>query len=333
MKSEIRRGELGKVYVTRRIPDAGLNLILERTDARVNPHDRVLTRRELLREIRGVDGLVPLLTDPIDGAVMDAAGPQLKVIANYAGGFNNIDVAAATARKIPVTNTPGVLTETTADLAWTLLMAVARRIVESDRFTRAGKFKGWGPMMFLGHDVYGKTLGIVGFGRIGQAAARRAAGFGMKILAFDPRPDGSAADQLGAHLVDLPTLLRESDFITLHTLLTPETTHLIGETQLRSMKPTAIIVNTSRGPVIDENALVKALKSGWIGGAGLDVYEHEPKLAAGLNKQWNAVVVPHIASATIETRGKMAEIAAANLISALEGKRPPNIVNPEIYNG
>lgn len=306
-------------------------LLRERCEVTVNPRDRVLTRAELLKGVKGQDALLPLLTDTIDAAVMDAE-PKLRIIANYAVGFNNVDVAAATVRKIPVTNTPGVLTDTTADMAWALLMTCARRIVEGDRFTRAGRYTGWAPLLLLGHDVHGKTLGVIGFGRIGQAVARRAGGFGMRILYHDVHPNESAARELGATFVDMPTLLRESDYLSLHTVLSPETTHLINAERLRQMKRTAILINTSRGPVVDERALVRALKAGWIAGAGLDVYEWEPRLAAGLAKLPNAVLAPHIASATLETRSRMAVMAAENVIARLEGRRPPNLVNPDVLS-
>ncbi|MBM4086523.1 MAG: D-glycerate dehydrogenase, partial [Planctomycetes bacterium] len=274
-------------------------------------------------------GVLCLLTDTIDAEVLDAA-KGAKIFANYAVGFNNIDVKAATERGILITNTPGVLTDATADMAWALLFSAARRIVEGDKYTRAGKFKGWSPMLFLGGDITGKTLGIVGAGRIGAAMARRSVGFKMKVLYCDPTRNEELERELGAKQVDMPTLLKESDFVSVHVLLTPATRHLIGEKELGMMKPTGYLINTSRGPVVDEAALVKALEEKKIAGAGLDVYEDEPKLKPGLAKLPNAVIPPHIASATIWTRGKMAEMAATNLVAALKGERPPNLVNPEV---
>ncbi len=320
-----------KVYITRRIPEPGIEMIRKEHEVEINPYDRVLTREELLQAVKGKDGILCLLTDKIDAEVFDAAGPQLKVVSNYAVGYDNIDVNEATKRGIVVTNTPGVLTETTADLAWALILATARRIVEADKFTRAGKYEGWAPMLFLGQDVYGKTLGIVGMGRIGQAVARRAKGFNMKVLYNDIRRIPEETEkELNATFVSLDELLEQSDFVSLHTYLSPETYHLINEERLRKMKKTAYLINTSRGPVVDESALVRALKEGWIAGAGLDVYEFEPKLVPGLAECENAVLLPHIASASVETRTKMATMAAENLLAVLAGKMPPNPVNPEV---
>lgn len=277
--------------------------------------------------MKGRDGVLCLLTDTIDAGILDAA-KGARVFANYAVGYDNVDVRAATKRGVLVTNTPGVLTETAADMAWTLVMAAARRIVEGDRFVRKGRFHGWGPMILLGVDVCGSTLGIVGPGHIGTAVARRAQGFGMTVLYAGP---GSSDEirRIGKETT-LDDLLRRSDFVTLHVPLTEETRHLIGERELRLMKPSAILVNTSRGPVLDEKALVRALKDHAIGGAGLDVYEEEPALAPGLAKLENIVLTPHAASATGATRGKMAVIAATNLLAALRGERPPNLVNPGV---
>jgi glyoxylate reductase len=320
-----------KVYITRRIPEPGIEMIRKEHEVEINPYDRVLTREELLQAVKDKDGILCLLTDKIDAEVFDAAGPQLKVVSNYAVGYDNIDVKEATKRGIVVTNTPGVLTETTADLAWALILATARRIVEADKFTRAGKYEGWAPMLFLGQDVYGKTLGIIGMGRIGQAVARRAKGFNMKVLYNDIRRIPEEIEkELNATFVSLDELLEQSDFVSLHTYLSPETYHLINEERLRKMKKTAYLINTSRGPVVDESALVRALKEGWIAGAGLDVYEFEPKLVPGLAECENAVLLPHIASASVETRTKMATMAAENLLAVLAGKMPPNPVNPEV---
>src|SRR5690606_4745829 len=263
--------------------------------------DRLPTKEEVIEGVRGKDALLCLLTEEITAEVMDAA-PNLKVISNYAVGYNNIDVEAATARGIVVTNTPGVLTETTADFAWALLMAVARRVVEADRFTRAGKFQGWGPLLLLGSDVYGKCLGVIGMGRIGQAIARRARGFDMRVLYYNRRRvDPAIENELQATYASLDELLQEADYVVLTVPLTPETHHLIGPRELAMMKPTAYLINPARGPVVDEKALVEALKSRTIAGAALDVFEEEPKLTPGLTELDNVVLAPHIASATTET--------------------------------
>ena len=305
-----------RIYVTRTLPQAGLDLLAAEYDVEVNPHDRVATREELLAGIKGKDALLSLLTETIDAEVMDTE-PRLKVIANYAVGFNNIDVAAATERGILVTNTPGVLTETTADLAFALLMACARRVVEADGFMRAGKYEGWAPMLFLGRDVHGKTLGLVGFGRIGQAMAQRGLGFNMKILYNDAiRAPEELEKAYNAEYRELPDLLRESDFVSLHVPLIESTHHLISDAQLELMKTTAILINTSRGPVVDEKALIRALEKGVISGAGLDVFEREPEFEPGLERLANVVMVPHIASASVETRTKMATMAAENACAA-----------------
>jgi glyoxylate reductase len=322
-----------KVFVSRVIPDEGLRPILDATDATVWPDELPPPRAELLRSIEGRDGVLTLLTDRVDAEFLDRAGPGLKVVSNFAVGFDNIDVAACTARGIPVGNTPGVLTETTADLAWALLMAAARRIVEGDRYVREGRWKTWGPMLLMGPDVHGATLGIIGFGRIGQAVARRAKGFGMRILYHDPRRASPAVEaEHGAEYRTLEGILPESDFVTLHVDLRPETRGLIDAQRLGWMKPTAILVNTSRGPVVDAMALVDALRRGTIAGAALDVTDPEPLPAdhplVGLD---NCLVVPHIASASRATRGRMASMAAANLLAGVRGERLPTPVNPEVY--
>ena len=322
---------LGRVYVTRPIPEAGLALLKKECDVTVFPDEvRLPTREEVIQGVRGKDALLSLLTEEITAEVMDAA-PGLKVISNYAVGYNNIDVQAATARGIVVTNTPGVLTETTADFAWALLMAIARRVVEADRYTRAGKFQGWGPLLLLGSDVYGKRLGIVGMGRIGQAIARRALGFDMHVLYYNRKRVASEIEkELRATYVTLDELLTQSDYVVLTVPLTGETKHLIGARELKMMKPTAYLINPARGPVVDEKALVEALQSRAIAGAALDVYEEEPKLAPGLAELDNVVLAPHIASATTETRTKMAIMAAENLLAVLRNQRPKHIVNPEV---
>lgn len=297
----------------------------------MNTEDRVLTRDELLAKVKGLDGLLSLLTDRIDGELLDAAGPQLKIVANHAVGFDNVDLAAATARGVLITNTPGVLTEATADHAWALLFAVARRIPESERFLRAGKFKGWGPLMFLGGDVTGRTLGVVGAGRIGHAMALRSRGFEMRVLYADESTNPVLEQEIGARRVELAELLRESDFVSLHVPLLPGTRHLINAATLRQMKPSAYLINTSRGPVVDEAALAAALRQGVLAGAALDVFENEPAVHPDLLALENVVLTPHTASATIATRGKMASMAANNLIAGLRGQQPPNLVNVEVW--
>ena len=319
-----------KVFVTRKLPEKALEMIRAECDMEINPHDRVLTKEELISGISDKDGMLCLLTDEIDEEVIDS-GRNLRIIANYAVGYNNIDVSAATKRKIPVTNTPGVLTDTTADMAWALIFAIARRVVEADKFTREGMYKGWGPMMFLGGDIYRKTLGIVGLGRIGKSVAKRAKGFDMRVLYFDAfRADEKVEKELSIKYVSLEELLKESDFVSIHVPLLPSTHHLIGEKELLMMKKTAYLINNSRGPVIDEEALVNALRDKEIAGAALDVFENEPELSPGLADLENVVLTPHISSASIETRTKMAVIAAENLLAGLKGIRPPNIVNPEV---
>ncbi len=320
-----------RVFITRPIPEPAIDLLARsRAEVRVRDSEDIPTVEELTEGVRGMDALLSLLTDPVDSKVISGAD-RLRVIANYAVGYDNVDVKAATSKGIMVTNTPGVLTETTADMAWALLMCVARRIVEADRFVREGRFKHWDPKLLLGSDVHGKTLGIIGFGRIGRAVGSRARGFGMKVVYNDVRrADPAAEASVGARYVDLPTLLRTSDFVTLHTQLTPQTRHLIGPDELNMMKQGAYLINTSRGPVVDELALVRALKAGLIAGAGLDVYEDEPRLNPDLVRLPNVVLSPHIASASVETRNKMAEMAAVNIIAAMRGETPPNLVNPEV---
>ncbi len=322
-----------RVFVSRRIPEDGLRPILAECDATVWPDELPPQRAELLRSVEGCDGLLTLLTDRVDAELLDRAGPQLKVVSNYAVGFDNIVVPEATSRGVAVGNTPGVLTDTTADLAFALLMAAGRRVAEGDRYVRAGRWKTWGPLLLLGTDISGATIGIVGFGRIGQAVARRAAGFGMTILYHDvvELPEG-VTKPLGATYVPLDELFARSDFVSLHTNLTAETRHLVNEARLRAMKPTAVLVNTSRGPVVDQAALYRALSEGWIMAAALDVTDPEPMpVDEPLLTLENCLVVPHIASASRATRGRMAEIAAANLLAGVRGERLPAPVNPEVY--
>jgi len=321
-----------KVYVTRELLERGMKIIREHFDVEVWPEYGPPPKEEIIRKVRDVDALVTFLSDKIDAEVFDAA-PKLKIVAQMAVGYDNIDVAEATKRGIYVTNTPGVLTETTADFAWALLLAVARRVVEADKYVRTGQWKvSWHPSMLLGRDVYGATLGIVGAGRIGRAVARRAKGFNMKIIYYDvvPMPPEDEKE-LGARLVDLDTLFREADFVSIHVPLTKETYHLVNEDKLKLMKKTAYLINNSRGPVVDEKALYKALKEGWIAGAALDVFEQEPTpMDNPLLKLDNVVVAPHISSASYETRSRMAEMVAENLVAFFEGRQPPNLVNPEV---
>jgi glyoxylate reductase len=321
-----------KVFLARELPPDVVRVLREQTELTVNPEDRVLSKEELLAGTRGNDGLLCLLTDTIDAEVLDVQ-PRLKVVSNYAVGFNNVDVAAATARGIPVTNTPGVLTETTADFAWTLLMATARRVVEADRFTREGRFTQWEPMLLLGTDIHGKTLGLVGAGRIGLAMARRAGGFGMTVLYYDLQdPPADLVQELGLHKVSLDELLQRADYVSIHAPYMPSTHHLIGAAELARMRPDAYLINTARGPLVDEAALVEALRRRRIAGAGLDVYEHEPALAPGLAELPNVVLAPHIASASLATRTRMGMVAVENLLAVLNGGRAPFTVNPEVYD-
>jgi len=319
-----------KIFVTRKIPQPGLDLLQRELELEINPENRVLTKEEIIKGMQGKDGLLCLLTDSIDKDVVFSE-PKLKMIASYAVGYNNIDVKAATEKGIPVSNTPGVLTDTTAEMAWALLFSVTRRIVEGDTFTRAGRFEGWDPMLMHGQDVSNKTLGIIGAGRIGTSFALKSKGFNMNVLYVDDRVNKTLEQELKAKKVDFYPLLKSSDFVSLHVSLNKETHHLIGEKELKMMKKTAVLINTSRGPVIDEQLLVKALKERWIFGAGLDVYEYEPDISEELKKLDNAILQPHSASATIETRTKMAIMAAENMIAGLKGDIPPNCVNKEVF--
>ncbi|NLL43760.1 MAG: D-glycerate dehydrogenase [Firmicutes bacterium] len=319
------------VFVTRKLPGNALDKLRAQYNVTVNPEDRNITKEELLKAVAGQDALISMLSDPVDRDVI-AAGDRLKVIANYAVGFNNIDVEAASERKIPVCNTPDVLTNASADFAWTLLMAAARRLIEGDAMTRAGKFSGWAPELLLGVEVYGKTLGIIGAGRIGQAVAKRALGFEMRTLYHNrSRLPHNVEQELKMEYIDLETLLKESDFVSIHCPLTPETRYLIDRPELELMKPTAVLINTARGPVVNETALVQALKDKVIYGAALDVFEDEPQLKPGLADLDNVVLAPHIASAATETRTKMAEMVVDDVLTALAGGQPRNLVNRDIY--
>jgi glyoxylate reductase len=320
-----------KVFVTRIIRDPGLDLVREFCDAEVWDGDMPPTRDVLLEKVRGTDGLLCMLTDRIDGELLDAAGAQLKVISNHAVGFDNIVVPDATARGIPVGNTPGILTDATADLAFALLLAAARRITEAERYIHAGKWKTWHPSMLLGMDLAGKTLGLVGFGRIGRAVAKRAAGFDMRVIYYSP----NAKPEFGAMPVNsLDELLSQSDFVSIHTPLNQSTRQMVNADFLSKMKRTAIFVNTSRGQVVDQVALYQALRSHSIFAAALDVTDPEPlPLDSPLLTLENCIIVPHIGSASEKTRDDMARLAAQNLIAGLKGERLPHCINPEVYGG
>lgn len=315
-----------KVLVTREIPEAGLEP-LEGLDVTVLS-ELPPGRDELLEAARGVDGVLSTLTEQIDAGFINAAGDRLKVIANMAVGYDNVDLKAANERGIIVTNTPEVLNETTADTAFMLMLAAARRLGEGERIVRSGRWEAWGPKMLLGPDVWGKRLGVLGFGRIGRAVARRAKGFGMEICYWSRSRKEEAEEELGARYLELDELLETCDFFSIHTPLTEETTHLIGAEELRKMKPKAVLVNTSRGPVVNEDALAEALEDERIFAAGLDVYEEEPKVHPKLLELENVVLAPHIGSASIETRNKMAVTAGEDLRAALRGEQPKNPVNP-----
>lgn len=321
-----------RIFVTRVIPEMGLEMVRQAADVEVWQESLPPPYEVLLQKVSGLDGLLCLLTDKIDADLMDAAGKRIKVISQMAVGFDNIDIPAATQRGIPIGHTPGVLTDTTADFAWTLLMSAARRVVEGDKFTRAGKWKTWGPIDFLGPDITGATLGIIGFGRIGQGLAKRAQGFDMRILYHDVQRYPEAEQAYHAQAVDLQVLLRESDFVSLHTVLSDETYHLMDDAKFKLMKPSAILINSSRGPVVDPAALYRALSSGTIAYAALDVTEPEPiNMDSPLLELDNIIIAPHIASASFQTRNKMATMAAANLIAGLHGERLPNCANPAVY--
>ncbi|MEW6681787.1 MAG: D-glycerate dehydrogenase [Nitrospirota bacterium] len=312
------------VLLTRRLPPRAMALLSSRTALTCNPHDRELTREELRRMIAGHHGLVAMLTDRIDAEVLDAA-PTLRVVANYAAGYNNIDLAAARARGIVVTNTPGVLTDATADLTWALILGITRRVGEGERLVRAGRWTGWAPTQLLGMDLRGAMLGVVGMGRIGRAVASRANGFGMRVVFTARRPMPDVDPDWRA--ASLPDLLATADVVSLHVPLTDQTRHLLGPDQLAMMKPTAYVVNTSRGSVIDEVALADALEAGRIAGAALDVYEREPQVHPRLLSSERVLLLPHLGSATTETRERMGSMVVENLLAVLEGRRPPNAVD------
>lgn len=321
-----------KVFITRKIPDRGINILKEKGyGIVVSPYDRVLNKEELIDFLQKdrYEAVLCLLTDTIDAEIFDAAGKQCKIFANYAVGFDNIDVKAATKRGIIITNTPGVLTDSVAEHTFALVLALAHRIPESDRFTRAGKYIGWEPMLFLGTDISKKILGVVGLGRIGSRVAHHAVrGFAMRVIYHDLKRNEEFEKEFVAEYREMDDLLQEADFVSLHVPLLPVTRHLLNAEKLKLMKPTAYLINTSRGPIIEERALVEALQRGIIRGAALDVYENEPELAAGLAELENVILTPHTASATEETRQAMSELTAKNIVEALEGRTPPNLVNP-----
>ncbi|MFQ5596937.1 MAG: 2-hydroxyacid dehydrogenase [Nitrospiria bacterium] len=314
------------IFLTRTLHEKIMNELSERFDLRYERSDRSLEKDAIKKGLRDSEGLISMLSDPIDREVIEA-GNRLKIIANYAVGYNNIDLLAAKERSIAVTNTPGVLTETTADLSWALLTAVARRIPEADRWVRDGKWQGWAPTELLGHDIHNKTLGIIGMGRIGQAVARRAGGFSMRVIYTSRTRRSDIETSLGIHCVSLDELLRTSDFVSLHLPLTDASTHLIDRRAFQKMKTGAFLINTARGPIVDENALVDALMDGDIAGAGLDVYENEPEITQKLLRMDNVVALPHIGSASHETRVAMGKRVLENLIALFSNRRPPNMVN------
>lgn len=317
--------------ITRKIFDEVIGMVKQHFEVEDNQNDVPFSPWELIQRLQDKVGAIVLLTDRIDDALLSRC-PELKIVSNVAVGYNNIDVQACNRRRIMVTNTPGVLDDTTADFTWALLLAAARRLVEADQYLRSSKWSGWKLMEFLGYDVHHKVLGICGLGRIGKGVAQRAKGFDIQILYTDLiRGTPSVEKELGARFVDKKTLLTESDFVTLHVPLGPQTTHYISMAELALMKPTAILINTSRGPVVDEKALIQVLKEGKIAGAGLDVYEGEPEVGLTLLQMKNVVLAPHIASASRETRLRMATMAAENLVVGLTGKRPPNLVNEEVF--
>lgn len=315
-----------KILVTRKIPEEGIEKLCKYFDVEVNELDRTLTYEELKEKVKGKDGVLCQLSDKIDSELMDVE-PNIKIFANYAVGYNNMDIKAAKKRNIYLSNTPDVLTDATADLAWALLFAVARRVVEGDKYIRQGKFVAWSPKLLLGKDISGATLGVIGAGRIGRAFAKRGKAFNMRILYYNRSRKKEFENETGAKFVSFKEILTKCDYISLHTPLTSETTHMISDNEFNMMKKNAILINTSRGPVVDEKTLVKALKEKRIWGAGLDVYENEPKVEEDLKEMDNVVLCPHIGSATDETRTKMAIMAADNIIAALNEEVPPNCIN------
>jgi glyoxylate reductase len=320
------------LLVTRELVPGVMEALRTRFEVDVFDGEGAIAREDLLKRIQGADAALTLLTEKVDAEFFDAAGPQLRIVANHAVGFDNVDVPEATRRGIPVSNTPEVLTETTADLAWALLLAAARRIAEGDRFLRSRTPWIWGPQMMMGVDIHGKTLGVVGYGRIGQAVARRAWGFGMKVI-YSSSSGPRKVVGIDAEHREFDDLLREADFVSVNVALNDSTRHLFGEEQFRAMKPTAVLVNTARGPDLDEAALARALKAGEIFAAGIDVFENEPEVHPELLECENAVIIPHLGSATIDTREAMGMLAAENLLAVFEGRKPPTLINPEVWEG
>jgi len=324
---------MAKILVTRKIPGDHLEKLKQAGhEVEISEFDRALTPEELLEKVAGKDAVLSLLTDKIGGDLMDAAGPQLKLISNYAVGFDNIDLSAATDRQILVANTPcEEVNEAVAEHTWALILALSRRIVEADEATRRGGYKGWEPDIFLGRNLIGKTLGIIGLGRIGGMVARRAKGYNMTVLYNKRSPDPEAEKELGVTFASLDELLAKSDFVSLHVPLSDETRHMVSSDAFSKMKQGAFLLNTARGPIVDEHALVEALRSGHLGGAGLDVYDNEPNIDPELIGMENVVLTPHIASATYEARGKMGELAVSAIIDTFSDKKPDNLVNQEIW--
>lgn len=322
---------MSKIFITRPIPKIGIDMLkVKQYEVTVNDkaENRAATKEEMISGAKGVDAVLAILTDKVNGEIMDAGGPTLKIIANYAVGFDNIDIEAAKQRKIMVTNTPGVLTDTVAEHTFALMLSIAHRISEADRFSRDGRYHAWGPNLLLGTDLSGKILGVVGLGRIGSRVAYHAVkGFGMKVLYNDPKPNADFEKEFNAQYVEkLDDMLPNCDFVSIHVPLLDSTRHLINESRLRAMKRSAYLINTSRGPIIDEKALAGALRQNTIRGAAIDVFEFEPEIVPELKSLDNVILTPHIASATEETRNKMAEMAAQNIIEALEGRVPPNLI-------
>lgn len=318
-----------QVLITRVLPEPALAVVRQACDMQYDPSDRALSPEALRQAVVGKQGLLCLVTDRLDAAVF-AAATELKVVSTVAVGYDNIDVEAATHHGVVVTNTPGVVTESTADLTWALLFSIARRIAEGDRYIRAGKWQSWHLLLMAGSDIHGKTLGIFGMGRIGQAVARRAKGFQMRVLYHNRRPLEAALEtELKVTWVEKQTLLQQADYISLHVPLNNATTHLIGADELRLMRPSAYLINAARGPVVDEAALIQALQQGWIAGAALDVFEHEPQVPQALLELENVVLVPHIGSSSVATRTRMAVMAADNLVAVLQGQPTPHVVNPD----
>ena len=320
-----------RVLITHKLAQEAVDVARQSCEVHFTPLDQPLDAATLRQAVAGMDGLISVVTDTIDTELLQA-GPELQVVANVAAGFDNVDVPAATRHGVVVTNTPGVVTESTADLAWGLLFGIGRRVAEADRYVRTGKWKEWQLMVLLGRDVHGSTLGIIGMGNIGQAVARRASGFGMTILYHNRRRlPADVESKLGATWVELDELLSAADFVSVHTPLNAETRHLIGDRELRLMKPTSYLINTSRGPVVDEEAVTRALQERWIAGAGLDVFEREPEVPQALKDLENVVLLPHIGSASVASRTRMAVMAAQSAVAVLQGQRPQHVVNPEVY--